>query len=218
MSKIVVAEGVDVTPEMLRVVEGRYFLPGEKVRLLPGERCHDESPSTAAARRSSLPVEADLVIAETRLMRGEAGGPVVGYLFEGVRGVHRADAFGFGREMLWHYGVLIQRLGATFLVPLDARAEQVTEADGPAISIDGELLRSARYAFGIGDGPDDGAIFFASLETEPMIGEFHVLLNEDETATLAYSSWTSSTSAAETAIAEDAISTAGHSARPASIN
>jgi hypothetical protein len=218
MSKIVVAEGVEATPEMLRRVEGRYFLPGEKVRLLPGDRCHDESPSTAAARRSSLPAELDLVIAETRLMRGEAGDPIVAYMFEGIGGVHRADAFGWGRELLWHYGVLIQRTGITFLVPLDDRAEQVTEADGPAIRIDVELLRSARYAFGIGDGPEDGAIFFAALETEPMIGEFHVLLNEDGTATLAYSSWTSSTSANETAIAEDAISALGHSARPASIN
>lgn len=218
MSKIVVSEGVEATPELLRRVEGRYFLPGEKVRLLPGDRCHDESPSTAAARRSSLPVESDLVIAETRLMQGEAGDPVVAYMFEGIGGVHRADAFGFGRELLWRYGVLIQRMGATFLVPLDDRAEQVTEAHGPALPIDGELLRSARYAFGIGDGPDDGAIFFAALETEPMIGEFHVLLNEEGTATLAYSTWTSSTSAAETSIAEAAISAAGHYSRPASIN
>jgi hypothetical protein len=218
MTKIVVAEGVEATPELLRRVEGRYFLPGERVRLLPGERCHDENPSTAAARRTSLPVDSDLVIAETRLMRGEGGDPVVAYLFEGVGGIHRADAFGSGRELLWHYGVLIQRMGVTFLVPLDDRAEQVTEADGAALPIDGELLRSARYALGIGDGPDDGAIFFAALETEPMIGEFHVLLNEDGTATLAYSSWWSSTSAGERAIAEEAISSAGHSSRPASIN
>lgn len=218
MSKIVVAEGVEATPEMLRRVEGRYFLPGEKVRLLPGDRCHDESPSTAAARRSSLSAEPELVVSETRLMRGEAGDPVVAYMFEGIDGVHRADAFGSGLEVLWHYGVLIQRTGITFLVPLDDRAEQVTEADGPAIPIAVELPRSARYAFGIGNGPEDEAVFFAALETEPMIGEFHVLLNEEGAATLAYSSWTSSTSATETVIAEEAISAAGYSARPASIN
>lgn len=218
MSKIVVSEGVEATPEMLRRVEGRYFLPGEKVRLLPGDRCHDESPSTAAARRSSLPAELDLVIAETRLMRGEAGDPIVAYMFEGIDGVHRADAFGSRLELLWHYGVLIQRAGITFLVPLDDRAEQVTEAAGPAIPITVELPRSARYAFGIGDGPEDGAVFFAALETEPMIGEFHVLRDEEGTATLAYSTWTSSASEAEMAIAEEAISEAGYSARPASIN
>lgn len=218
MSKIVVSEGVEATPEMLRQVEGRYFLPGEKVRLLPGERCHDESRSTAAERRSSLPAGSDLVIAETRLMRGESGDPTVAYSFEGIDGVHRADAFGSGRELLWHYGVLIQRRGTTFLVPLDDRAEQVTEAAGPAVAIGEALMRSARYALGIGNDPNDGAIFFAALETEPMIGEFHVLLNDDGTADLAYSTWTSSVSAGETAIAEDAISAAGYSARPASMH
>lgn len=218
MSKIVVTEGVEATPEMLRTVEGRYFMPGEKVRLLPGDRCHDESQSAAAARRATLPADIDLVVLETRLMLGESGDPTVAYLFEGVEGVHRADAFGHGRELLWHYGVLIQRAGSTFLVPLDPDIECVVEALGAAIVTDGTLLRSARYAFGLGDGHDEAAIFFAALESEPMIGEFHVLLNGNGTAALAYSSWTSACSATEVAIAEGAIAEAGYAARPAVLN
>lgn len=218
MSKIVVTEGVEATPEMLRTVEGRYFLPGEKVRLLPGDRCHDESQSAATARRATLPADIDLVVSETRLMLGESGDPTVAYLFEGLEGVHRADAFGHGRALLWHYGVLIQRAGSTFLVPLDPETESLTEALDATIAIDGTLIRSARYAFGLGDGYDEAAIFFAALETAPMIGEFHVLLNDDGTAALAYSSWTSACSPSEVAIAEDAIAEAGFAARPAVLN
>ncbi|ACS44099.1 Hypothetical protein MexAM1_META2p1361 (plasmid) [Methylorubrum extorquens AM1] len=50
-----VGEGVEATPELLSIVEGRYFLPGERVRALPGTRLSDESDADAAARWTALP-------------------------------------------------------------------------------------------------------------------------------------------------------------------
>ena len=210
-----VGEGVEATPELLSIVEGRYFLPGERVRALPGTRLSDESDADAAARWTALPRNADLVVAATWLVQGSEGEPCVSYAFEGHSGLHPAAAFGDPRPFHCHYGVMIHRGGSIFLIPFDDRAEHVVEASGPPVRIAERLCRSARYALGAGGGTEEADLFFAGLETVPRTGEFHVLDNGDGTVDLAYAPWWTDASPGEVAIAQDAIASAGHQAAPA---
>jgi hypothetical protein len=213
-----VDEGVEATPELLSIVEGRYFLPGERVRALPGTRLSDESDADAAARWTALPRNADLVVAATWLVQGTDGEPRVSYAFEGHSGLHPAAAFGDPRPFHCHYGVMIHRGGSIFLIPFDDRAEHVVEASGPPVRIAERLCRSARYSLGVGGGAEEAGLFFAGLETVPQTGEFHILDNGDGTADLAYTPWWTDASSEEVSIAQDAIASAGYPAAPAPRN
>ncbi|GJD90718.1 hypothetical protein BHAOGJBA_4260 [Methylobacterium hispanicum] len=216
MSAIKVAEGVEGTPEMLRVVEGRYFLPGERVRALAGARRGDGG--TVKAARLGPSQEGDLVIAATWLVRGSGGEPQVAYAFEGCPGLHAANEFGDPRSNEHCFGLLIQRAGGTWLIPLDDRAENVVEASGPPVRIVERLVRSARYSLGLGPEARETHVFFAGLEPAPQHGEFHVLANADGTANLAYATWWTDASPDQVDIAQDAIASAGFASKPAPRN
>lgn len=218
MAAIHVGEGVEATPELLSIVEGRYFLSGERVRALSGTRLSDESDADAAARWAALPRDADLVVAATWLVQGADGEPRVAYMFEGQPGLHAAAAFGDPRPHDCHYGVMIHRGGSIFLIPFDDRAEHVVEASGPPVRIAERLCRSARYALGVGGSAEEADLFFAGLETVPQTGEFHILDNGDGTVDLAYALWWTDASPWEVSIAQDAIASAGYPAAPAPRN
>ena len=216
MCAIKVGEGVEATPELLSVVEGRYFLPGERVRALVGAR-----PGGGVADAAAGPGprrEGEFVIAATWLVRGDGGEPHVAYAFEDSPGLHPANEFGDPRPNEHCFGLLIQRAGGIWLIPLDDRAESVVEASGPPVRIVERLVRSARYSLGLGPETQEADVFFAGLEPVPQLGEFHVLVNADGTADLAYATWWTDASPVQVDIGQDAIASAGFTARPAPRN
>jgi hypothetical protein len=215
MSPIQVGEGVEATPEMIATAEGRYFLPGERVRLLPGTQLSDESAADAAHRRAGFPRDAELVVSATWIVRGADGEARVAYAIDGHAGLHAANAFGDPRNHVFVYGLMIHRGGSIFLVPFDERAELVVDASGPPVRIAERLGRSARHAFGLGGESDEAALFFAGLERAPLLGEFHILENGDGTSDLAYAPWWTEGSPGEVAVAQSAIASAGFDSAPA---
>ena len=226
--KITVAPGIDVPQETLLKLAGDYYLPGEQVRLDAATKFSDESEARRS-ERATLLGDRTLTVKETRVDRAPDGdGFLVGYVFEGVDGLHNVKAFCGPQPYKHLYGVLITRDAQTWFVPLNDGGSSAGTAESP-LRVSPKLPRSACYSSGVADpilvalgqyemhglSQSESAelaktrtpeSFFADLEGDPMAGEFvlSAVADSDEWM-LEYAPWTTSPGEDEIAQSEAAI-------------
>jgi hypothetical protein len=203
MPKLTIDPNLSLLDSAIERILASFFHPGEIVRADPQVRFVGESEGDQKTRISQF-IGSTLKIAETRVALAEVGHANVSYRFEGMDGFHNAIGFCEPREYLHAYGVLIQREGKNFFVPMDGKSEEPVRIGEPLI-VDESISRYGMYEIGL-SGPEDVRTYFSEQEKEPSRGEYVLWANADSTYSLGSSPWSSKALDAEITIAEAAIS------------
>lgn len=199
-----IAPGLNISEDRLREWTSDFYWPGENVRLDPSVGFASENEAEKAARKAQFG-DSILTIRESCIDPAPNGGVLITYVFEGVEGKHPAQAFMDPRGYEHLYGIMIQRDGQPWFIPLDPKKE--TEAAGPARRVATDMERAARNLFGI-DEQNTPEAFLSQFDEEPSSGEFVLMPKGDDTWILAYSPWMSGVSPGELELAERMIAEA----------
>lgn len=200
---LTVAPGLAVDADRLADWTAQFAHPGERVALDRSVRFTLETDEDVAARQALLGDRA-LVVSKTEVVpHPDGNGVLVQHAFQGIAGRFNARCFTDPRGYEHLFGMLIERDGQAWFVPLDSNPGQLEPA-GVARRVRPVMDRAARHGIGV----DDPAAFLAAHEAEPGTGEWVLFPNADGSRDIAGCPWASSASAEEVAVAEGAIAAA----------